>query len=174
MNTFRLLVLAPALALAAAACTAGSDAPRSDASAASTATTPASPTATATPVAAKPAEPEKVWFDGSYDEALAQARATKKLVFIDLWTTWCGWCKVLEKKTFSQPAVQSELASMVSVSLDAESPRGAPVKEKFHVSGYPTLLVIDGNGKEVGRIAGFLEPEPFLKKLAEIRARVAR
>jgi thioredoxin 1 len=158
MHTLRFLVLA----LAAAACTSGSDAPRPDA------TTPS------TPVSATSPEPGKVWFDGTFEEALAQARATEKLVFIDFWTTWCGWCKVLDKKTFSQPAVQAELARMVSLSIDAESPTGAPLKAKYHVSGYPALLVLDGNGKEVGRIAGFLEPEPFLKKLAEIRARVGR
>lgn len=39
------------------------------------------------------------------------------------------------------------------------------------MSGYPALLVLDGNGREIGRIAGFLEPEPFLAKLEEIRAR---
>lgn len=163
MSTIRALVLAPALALAVTACSSGS-APTPASSTTST-TTPT------TPASAPAAHSDKVWFDGSFDDALAQARATKKLVFVDLWTTWCGWCKVLEKKTFSQPAVQKELASMVSLSLDAEGPAGRPVKDKYHVSGYPTLLVVDGNGKEVGRIAGFLEPEPFLAKLAEIRAR---
>lgn len=156
MQTLRFLVLAPALALAAAACGPGHDAPSS---------------AATTAPAADAADP---WFDGSYQDALAQARATKQLVFVDFWTKSCGWCKKLDKETFSQPAVRAELARMVSLSVDAESASGEPVRAKFHVTGFPTLLVVDGNGKEVGRIAGFLEPDPFLKKLAEIRARVAR
>ncbi len=121
--------------------------------------------------AAAPAEHGDVWFEGSYAEGVAQAKATHKLVFVDFWTTWCGWCKTLDKKTFSQPEVRAQLAKMVALSIDAESPAGKPVAAQFHVTGYPTLLVVDGNGKEVGRIAGFLEPEPFLAKLDEICAR---
>jgi thiol:disulfide interchange protein len=115
-----------------------------------------------------------VWFDGSFAEAVAQAKARKEFVFVDVFTTWCGPCKMLEKQTFSDPEVKAELAKMVSISLDAESPSGAPVADQYHVSGYPTLLVLDGDGKEVGRITGFLGPEPFLAKLDEIRARAPR
>lgn len=119
-----------------------------------------------------PAGSAKVWFEGSYEDALAQAKATDKLVFVDFWTSWCGFCKKLDKLTFSRPEVQAELARMVSVSIDAESKAGAPVAQRYHVSGYPTLLVVDATGKEIGRIAGFLEPAPFLAKLDEIRARL--
>ncbi|MCY2959561.1 MAG: thioredoxin family protein [Planctomycetota bacterium] len=136
---------------------------------------PAAPAAPAAAAAAPaPPTPVKVWFEGSYEDGLAQARASNKLVFVDFWTTWCGYCKKLDKVTFSQPAVQAELSKMVSMSIDAESKAGAPIAQKFHVTGYPALLVLDGNGKEIGRIAGFLEPEPFLKRLEAIRARAAR
>jgi len=155
MKTALPLVVACALLPLALACTSRSEAPKPGAGA----------------PAASPVADEKVWFDGSYEDALAQAKASNRLVFVDFWTSWCGFCKKLDKVTFSQPAVQAELGKMVSVKIDAESKAGAPVAQKFRVTGYPALLVLDGNGREIGRIAGFLEPEPFLKKLDEIRAR---
>ncbi len=115
-----------------------------------------------------------VWFEGGFDDALKQARATNRLVFIDFWTSWCGFCKKLDKVTFPDPGVQAELAQMVALSVDAESPAGIPLAARYRATGFPTLVVVDADGREVGRIAGFMEPEPFAQKLAEIRARVKR
>jgi thioredoxin-related protein len=77
----------------------------------------------------------------------------------------------LEKQTLSDPSVVTELGSWIALSLDAESPAGAPVARRYAVRGYPTLLVLDGEGREVGRIAGFLEPGPFLDRLHAIARR---
>jgi thiol:disulfide interchange protein len=115
--------------------------------------------------------PGSPWFDGPYEDALAEARAEQKLVFIDFWASWCPPCKKLEKETFPHPEVRAELAKMVSLSIDAESPAGAPVAAKHRVGGYPTLLVLRSDGTEVGRHAGFLPPAEFLEKLAAFRAR---
>ncbi len=116
----------------------------------------------------------EVWFGGSFDEGVAQARATQKLVFVDFFTTWCPPCKKLDKETFTDAAVKSELAKMVSMKIDAESPAGVPVAKKYRVGAYPTLLVTDGKGLEVGRLVGFHTPDQLLAKLAEFRARPAR
>lgn len=116
----------------------------------------------------------EVWFGGSFDEGVAQARATQKLVFVDFFTTWCPPCKKLDKDTFSAAEVKAELAKMVSIKIDAESPAGVPVAKKYRVGAYPTLLVTDGKGLEVGRLVGFHTPDQLLAKLAEFRARPAR
>jgi thiol:disulfide interchange protein len=125
----------------------------------------------APPAGSAPAAHGAPWFQGPYEDALAEARATRKLVFIDFWASWCPPCKRLERETFPHPDVQAELARMVSLSIDAESPAGIPLAEKYRVGGYPTLLVLGSDGAELGRFAGFLPPEGFLAKLAEIRAR---
>jgi len=114
------------------------------------------------------------WFEGSFDEALKQAQVTKRLVFIDFFTTWCPPCKKLEKETFTDKAVIEELAGMVPLSIDAESNTGAPLAQRYSVAGYPTLLVLDAGGQEVGRMVGFAPPTGFLAELRAIRARVKR
>ena len=41
----------------------------------------------------------------TFEEAVQRSKTEKRKIFIDVYTDWCGWCKVMDKKTFSQPAV---------------------------------------------------------------------
>lgn len=45
----------------------------------------------------------------TFEEAVEKSRTEKRKIFIDVYTDWCGWCKVMDKKTFSQPAVAKVL-----------------------------------------------------------------
>ena len=45
----------------------------------------------------------------TFEQAVEKAKTTKKPIFIDVYTTWCGWCKVMDKNTFSDPAVAKVL-----------------------------------------------------------------
>ena len=49
-------------------------------------------------------EPQKIkWVD--FNTGLALAQQTGKMAVIDCYTDWCGWCKVMDKKTFSDPKI---------------------------------------------------------------------
>ncbi|HEY9489891.1 MAG TPA: DUF255 domain-containing protein [Chryseosolibacter sp.] len=41
----------------------------------------------------------------TFEEAVQKSKIEKRKIFIDVYTDWCGWCKVMDKKTFSEPAV---------------------------------------------------------------------
>lgn len=45
----------------------------------------------------------------TFEEAVALSKKEKRKIFIDVYTDWCGWCKVMDKKTFSEPAVAKVL-----------------------------------------------------------------
>lgn len=53
------------------------------------------------PIATKSSGGKINYFKGSYDNALKEARSNKKLVFVDAYTDWCGWCKKLDRTTFN-------------------------------------------------------------------------
>ncbi len=97
-----------------------------------------------------------------YDLATAQtrARAEKKLLFVDVWAEWCGPCQYLKHKVFPTPEAQRALGKYVAVSLMTQSkdgksdPVNMKVAERFRVEGYPTLLILDGEGREVRRQVG--------------------
>lgn len=45
------------------------------------------------------------FFEGSYAVALAKAKAENKLLFVDIYASWCGPCKRLKATTFRDPEV---------------------------------------------------------------------
>jgi thiol:disulfide interchange protein len=128
-------------------------------------TAPVAPVATSSPALAAKVEAPKeiVWLKGTLEEALEQAKKQDKLVFIDFWTTWCGWCKKLDHDTYTDPKVIAELNEhYVCLSVDAESKIGAPLAKRYSVSGYPTLLFLTTDGLVRERVAGYKPPESFL------------
>ena len=110
-----------------------------------------------------------VWFEGDFEAALSEAGARRTVVMAEFYTDWCSWCRRLEADTLSESKVQRELASMVSVKLDAEK-GGAELAARFGVDSYPTVIFFDAGGREVERILGYLPPDPFLRRVQRIRA----
>jgi len=113
--------------------------------------------------------PSTIPWETSLAQALARAAGEQKLVLVDFYTDWCKWCKKLDAETFQDSAVAQALAEgYVPVRLNAEK-EGEAEARRFQVSGYPTILVLDGKGREVGRIEGFMGPQEFLAELHELR-----
>src|SRR5512136_66685 len=99
--------------------------------------------------------------------ALTRAGNENKLVMVDFYTDWCQWCKRLDQKTLSDARVQEALQSVVTVRLNAEKD-GREAAARFSIEGFPTLVFLNANGAEVGRIPGYMDPSPFLEELQDI------
>jgi thiol:disulfide interchange protein len=62
------------------------------------------------------------WYN--IEEAQKRAKDSPKMVFIDFTAKWCGWCKVMDKKTFTDPEVADYLNQyFYSVKIDFDSPK---------------------------------------------------
>ncbi len=110
-----------------------------------------------------------VGWEHSLAAAQKRARAENKLIFMDLWAEWCGPCQMLQKKVFPTHTAQSALTKVVPLSIMVETVDGTPNEEgkrladRYKLNAYPTLIVIDGNGKEVRRHVGALDPDSLVK-----------
>ena len=107
-----------------------------------------------------------VKWEHDLEAAKARARAEHKLIFCDLWTGWCGWCIKLQKDTFPSPEAEAALARFVPVSIQTQTRTGEGTEHKhleadYRVEAFPTLLILDADGKKVADHAGFLPPKPF-------------
>jgi thiol:disulfide interchange protein len=100
----------------------------------------------------------------SFDEALVRARAEKKLVFVDLYADWCGWCTRMDEDVFANERVQAALLGYVPIKVDADR-GGRGVATRYRVSGLPTFLLVNGDGELVGRFDGYMPVDAFLVKL---------
>ncbi len=99
----------------------------------------------------------------NFAKASEQAKAEKKLLLIDFTgSDWCGWCIKLDKEVFTKPEFE-EYAKKNLVLVEADFPRKneqtAEVKEQndklqkeYKVKGYPTIVVLNAEGKKVGEL----------------------
>ncbi len=57
----------------------------------------------------------------SFEQAVEKSKTEKRKIFIDVYTDWCGWCKVMDKNTFPDPEIAKMLnENFYPVKLDAE------------------------------------------------------
>lgn len=101
-----------------------------------------------------------VKWETNLESALKRAKAENKPLFVDVWAEWCPPCQMLKKKVFPTPEATQALTAYVPVSLMVEYKDRAPVKEnagmteRFKVTAFPTLVILDPSGKELRRQVG--------------------
>ncbi|MGH1519672.1 thioredoxin family protein [Chryseobacterium sp. JK1] len=96
------------------------------------------------------------------------AAKENKLIFIDLFTTWCGPCKLMAKKTFTDPKIGEMFnKNFVNIGIDAEK-EGLSVAKEFKIVNYPSFLFLDSKGKLVQYDFGYYNPEQFLEVGASV------
>jgi len=114
-------------------------------------------------------------------QAQAKAKAENKLVMMDFTgSDWCGWCIKLNKEVFSKPEF-AEYAKKNLVLVEVDFPRAKKQSEtlqktnqelqkKYSIEGYPTIIVLNGQGKQVGQL-GYMQggPKAFIAELEKLK-----
>lgn len=118
----------------------------------------------------------------SFEEAVKKNKKNPKKVFIDVYTGWCGWCKVMDKQTFTDPTIIAYMnANYYAVKFDAEQRESITFKDKeykfilsdpdrnkgYHelaaalLNGrlsYPTVVFLDEDMNMLTPVPGFRRP----------------
>ncbi len=102
-----------------------------------------------------------------YDEALSRAKGERKLVMLDVYTDWCGWCKKLDRDVFADARVAAALRDVVPIKVNAEK-GGEDVARRFSVQGFPTVLFVDATGALVHRIDGYVNADEMLRTIERL------
>ncbi len=96
------------------------------------------------------------FYNGTWNEALAEAKKQNKVIFLDVYAVWCGPCKKLKKTTFNNEEVGDFFnTNFINIAIDGETPEGQKLMAKYGVRGFPTLLIIDANSNLIDRTTGF-------------------
>ncbi len=97
-----------------------------------------------------------------FEATKRQAAEQKRPILADFsGSDWCGWCIRLEKEVFSQKAFQNYAATNLVLFLadfparkpqpDAEAAQNKKLAATYGIEGYPTVLLLNSEGKELAR-----------------------
>jgi thioredoxin-related protein len=114
------------------------------------------------------------------EEVEEKVKQEPRIVFVDVYTDWCGWCKKMDRGTFADPEVVKYVnENFYAVKMDAEgkdkvtflgktvSP--AALSKNMGVNGYPTIVFIDPGFEKVQPIPGYRDAEEFLDILKQVK-----
>lgn len=118
----------------------------------------------------------------SMEEAYALNLQSPRKIFVDVYTDWCGWCKRMDKDTFSNQDIAAYVnENYYAVKLNAESDRAfklgkAPMTERqvarqLGVSGYPTVVFIHEDFRTIEPVPGYQQPTQFMQLLKAFAAK---
>lgn len=116
----------------------------------------------------EPAFPELT----DWSVALQAAQSSGKPIFVDAYTDWCGWCKVMDKKTFSLPAVKAYMAAnMECYRLDMEHNKASHhLRLAYGINAFPTFVILTPKGELMGKLVGYSDSAEWMNSLSTFLA----
>jgi len=112
------------------------------------------------------------------DAAIELAKEQKMFLFVDVYATWCGPCKAMDREVYTDPSVATYLnANYVNVRMDGETDYGRSFAAQNHLEGYPSMFIFNSDGEYVSKIVGYTRAdvlESTVRGIAENHSIVAK
>jgi len=118
----------------------------------------------------------QVKFETASTDAIREMAVREgKLVFIDLYASWCPPCRMMERHVFSRKEVGAFMDErFVAAKYDTDQAAGADLMKRYGQGAIPLYLIFDTEGRLLGRIQGASSPEEFMQSIRTILERRER
>lgn len=104
--------------------------------------------------------------DNDVDAAFAQAKSSKKPVFLYWGAVWCPPCNQVKATIFNRQDFIEKSRHFVPVYLDGDTPGAQKLAAQFKVRGYPTMILFKPDGSEITRLPGEVDAQRYVKVLS--------
>ncbi len=133
---------------------------------------PTTPTANPKPLDGHTSAREPLPFiHDDYARALAEAKRTKRRLFVDAWATWCHSCQSMRAYVLTDPSLAPLAQDFVWLSIDTDKDENAAFVSRFTNRVWPTLWVVDPEVENpVLRWEGTATAPELVALLATVRA----
>ena len=102
----------------------------------------------------------------NYKDAVSKAQDEQKLMLLNFTASWCFPCKKMAKEVFPDKELGEFVHDhFVPFKVNADYFWGMDIADEFNVKAYPTILIVDMNGKVVKRIVGYQSIEKLMAHL---------
>ena len=105
------------------------------------------------------------WHKSGMESALEKAKKEKKPLFVYWGASWCPPCASLKSRVFTHADFIQATHNYISVYLDGDSQSAQKWGEKLKAQGYPTLMILSPQGKEITRLSYSLSKNDFTEAL---------
>ena len=115
---------------------------------------------------------EIAWFQGDVTQAFELAKSERKPLFLYWGAVWCPPCNQIKNTIFTKREFIEKTKLFVPVYLDGDTESAQTWADRLEVSGYPSMLIMSPEGREVMRLPTGLQPEEFIRVLDEALDRI--
>jgi thioredoxin-like negative regulator of GroEL len=130
------------------------------------------PSTQAPPLANPTLQHGLAWYDDAPEAAFAEARASQKPVFVDLWAPWCHTCRSMREYVLRAELLPQAADAFVFLAVNTEKAENAAFLREIPVQAWPTFYVlsVDDRGRHIrGRWVGAASPKQLSGFLREAR-----
>lgn len=99
-------------------------------------------------------------------KALEKAKAEARPLIIEFYAEWCGWCKMLDEKTFPDLKVLEKKDEFIWVKINAE--KQSDLAMEYNVKGFPLLVFLKSDGTEIKRINRYVTAEELRAEMDSV------
>jgi thiol-disulfide isomerase/thioredoxin len=105
-----------------------------------------------------------------WQAAKDDAKKSGKDIFLDIYATWCGPCKMMDSDVYTAPVVSGFFsANYINLKVDGESDLGTELATQYELSAYPSLYFIDADEELICRLVGYRNPEALIEAGKQVK-----